>query len=146
MAGSDSGNAMTEIALALAMAFFAIMILTMVSMGGQGRSTEHQQAKTSPEQMRLLAPEDDQKDDGKGDARVLQARDLIIFANGRFLDDELQPLDPARMTAMKDPVLAVPPSLSLGEAMAVKVRLDLAGLTVTTLNQQWLDAIKEHEK
>jgi hypothetical protein len=107
---------------------------------------EHQQAKTSPEQMRLLAPEDDQKDDGKGDARVLQARDLIIFANGRFLDDELQPLDPARMAAMKDPVLAVPPSLSLGEAMAVKVRLDLAGLTVTTLNQQWLDAIKEHEK
>ena len=32
MTVSSSGNAMTEVALALAMAFFSIMILTMVSM------------------------------------------------------------------------------------------------------------------
>ena len=54
MMGSDSGNAMTEIALALAMAFFAIMILTMVSMGSQDRVIQVNQIKTTSEQIRLL--------------------------------------------------------------------------------------------
>ncbi|MEK9673064.1 MAG: hypothetical protein VW268_11270 [Rhodospirillaceae bacterium] len=33
MDGSHYGNAMTEIALVLAMAFFSLMVLTLVSMG-----------------------------------------------------------------------------------------------------------------
>ena len=33
MNDSTAGNAMTEIALALAMAFFSIMVLSMISMG-----------------------------------------------------------------------------------------------------------------
>ena len=40
MSGNDGGNAMTEIALALAMAFFAIMILTMVSMSAGNSSSK----------------------------------------------------------------------------------------------------------
>ena len=103
---------MTEIALALAMAFFAIMILTLVSMSGQDRVIQVNQIKTTSEQIRLLAPEG-QASQGKGKARVLQARDLIIFTGGRFFDDKLQPLDRARMAAMKEPVLAVAPRLSL---------------------------------
>ncbi len=145
MMGSDSGNAMTEIALALAMAFFAIMILTMVSMDGQDRVIQVNQIKTTSEQIRLLATEG-QASQGKGKARVLQARDLIIFTGGRFFDDKLQPLDRARMAAMKEPVLTVAPRLSLAEVLAAKVRLALPDLTVTTLNQHWLDAIKEHRK
>jgi hypothetical protein len=145
MAGGDCGNAMTEIALALAMAFFAIMILTMVSMGGQGRATQVTQTIATPNQIRLLAPEG-QTSQGRGAARVLQARDLIIFTDGRFFDDKLRPLDPNRMAAMKAPVLAVAPSLSLAAVMAAKARLALPDLTVTTLNQHWLDAIKEHRQ
>jgi len=30
--------------------------------------------------------------------------------------------------------------------MAAKDRLSLPGLTVTTLNRQWLDALKEHHE
>ncbi|MBL6929462.1 MAG: hypothetical protein ISR44_09855 [Rhodospirillales bacterium] len=38
MEDTGYGNAMTEIALALAMAFFSIMVLTMISMGvGEGK-------------------------------------------------------------------------------------------------------------
>lgn len=50
------------------------------------------------------------------------------------------------MAAMKEPVLAVAPRLSLAEVLAAKARLPLPDLTVTTLNQHWLDAIKEHRK
>ena len=38
METTSSGNAMTEIALALAMAFFSIMVLTMISMGTTGEN------------------------------------------------------------------------------------------------------------
>lgn len=55
MAGSDSGNAMTEIALALAMAFFAIVILTMVLMDWQGQ-VKDAGAETASDAMRVLAP------------------------------------------------------------------------------------------
>ena len=50
------------------------------------------------------------------------------------------------MAAMKEPVLAVAPRLSLAEVLAAKARLALPDLTVTTLNQNLLDAIKEHRK
>ena len=155
MAGSDSGNAMTEIALALAMAFFAIMILTMVSMGGKGSAgaadrtdaAARSEANFPPDGLRLL-PSVKQAaavQNGK-DARVLEPHHLIIFSGGRFLDDKLQPLDATKMAAMSQPVLAVPPELSMAEVMAAKVRLAMPDLTVTTLNRHWLEAIKEHEK
>ncbi|MBT4487964.1 MAG: hypothetical protein HOK30_15155 [Rhodospirillaceae bacterium] len=152
MAGSDSGNAMTEIALALAMAFFAIMILTMVSMGGQGGQPKGSAAaKTMSDPMRLAAPADqkaaaEDAEESQQDTRVVQPRQLIIFSSGRFLDDKLQTFNPADMTAMTRPVLAVSPDLSLAEVMAAKNRLALPNVTVTILNRHWLDAIKEHEK
>ena len=37
--GTEPGSAMTEVALALAMAFFALMLLTMLSMGAGAPST-----------------------------------------------------------------------------------------------------------
>ncbi len=155
MVGSDSGNAMTEIALALAMAFFAIMILTMVSMGGKGSAAVTDRADAAsrsdlnppPDGLRLLpsAKQAATVQNGR-DARVLEPHQLIIFSGGRFLDDKLQPLDAAKIAAMSQPVLAVPPEMSLAEAMAAKGRLALPNLTVTTLNRHWLEAIKEHQK
>jgi hypothetical protein len=152
MTGIDGGNAMTEIALALAMAFFAIMILTMVSMGGGQSGAAAQMARKTNSGMpaaglRMLPSGD--KEAAKTDAgatRVIKPRQLIIFSGGRFLDDKLQLLDRAAMTAMTRPVLAVSPELSMARVMAAKKRLALPGLTVTTLNQHWLEAIREHEK
>lgn len=154
MAVNDSGNAMTEIALALAMAFFAIMILTMVSMGQAGQAGGSQPgamalkiAKVPANNLRLVRSSEDQT--GRKDApdtRTVAPRQLIIFSSGRFLDEQLQPLDAVVMAAMTQPVLAVPPDLSLAEVIAVKGRLALPKLTITTLTQPWLDALKEHEK
>ena len=153
MSGNDGGNAMTEIALALAMAFFAIMILTMVSMGGGGPAgvvtptTPKSSVKTPPDGLRLLPPASHATGRlNAGDTRVVPARQLIIYSGGRFLDEKLQPLEAAAMNAMAKPVLAVSPELSLAQVMAAKDRLSLPALTVTILNRQWLAAIKEHHK
>jgi hypothetical protein len=155
MVGNDGGNAMTEIALALAMAFFAIMILTMVSMGGKGSEFVAGRPAMAPRPimerlpagLRLLPsltrPAADRRD---GDERMVKPHQVIIFDGGGFLDDRLQPLDSARMAAMAQPVLAVPAELSLSQVMALKSRLDLPDLTITTLDRRWLAAIKEQQE
>ena len=81
-----------------------------------------------------------------GELKQAFLQQLIIFNHGAFLDSKLRPLDRAGMAAMTEPVLAVPPDLSLAQVLAVKARLALAGLTVTILDKHWLAAIKEHEK
>jgi len=110
MTGNDGGNAMTEIALALAMAFFAIMILTMVSMGGGTAGvatpeTAKPSIKTPSNGLRLLPPASQATARANaGDARVVQPRQLIILSGGRFLNEKLQPLAPAAMRSMAKPV------------------------------------------
>ncbi len=152
MTGNDGGNAMTEIALALAMAFFAIMILTMVSMGGGqfGASTNMVRKANGAmptDGLRMLPPDNGPSaKTGAGATREIKPHELIIFNGGRFLDDKLQVIKPDAMAAMTRPVLAVSPELSMAQVMAARKRLALPGLTVTTLNQQWIEAIKEHEK
>ncbi len=147
MAASDGGNAMTEIALALAMAFFAIMILTMVSMGGQGRANDAIPVKSVRQPLQVL-PSASQAD-GKGEdgKEIVPAPgQLVILVGGQFLDDQLRPLAPQAVSAMEHPVLAVTPETSLAQVMSAKDRLDHPDLTVTTLDQHWIDAIKEIAK
>lgn len=152
MTGNDGGNAMTEIALALAMAFFAIMILTMVSMGGgqSGAATKivpKSNGAMATEGLRML-PSDNRApaQTDAGATRKIKPQQLIIFSGGRFLNDKLQVIKREAMMAMIRPVLAVSPDLSMAQVMAARKRLALPGLTVTTLNQQWIEALREHEK
>ena len=125
---------MTEIALALAMAFFAIMILTLVSMSGQDRVIQVNQIKTTSEQIWLLAPEG-QASQGKGKARVLQARDLIIIYRRALLRRQTaapgsRPHGRHEGTRSGGRAPSFPGGGAGGEG-----RLALPDLTVTTLNQ-----------
>ncbi|MDP6816345.1 MAG: diversity-generating retroelement protein Avd [Alphaproteobacteria bacterium] len=119
----DSGNAMTEIALALAMAFFAIMILTMVSMGAGGSV---QTTQAAPEIAMLLpsatvAANDNgpaAANDNAAPATTIAAKRIVVFADDQFFNAALQPIEPAAAANMDQPVLAVSPDLSIAEVMA----------------------------
>jgi hypothetical protein len=144
MTGGDSGNAMTEIALALAMAFFAIMILTMVSMGAGGPATT---ALAAPDITRLVpSTQPASTEKTSAPARKIEPRQIVVFALGRFFDAALKPLDPAAVADMDQPVLAVPPDLTFAQVMAAKRRLPVPDITVTGLDPRWLQSLKEIRK
>ena len=140
MTGGSSGNAMTEIALALAMAFFAIMVLTMVSMGagGSAKSTPAGSAPT-----RVVPSTAEVNPDDKDPASSITPEQIVIFANGRFYDGQLKPTTPSAVGQMDRPVLAVSSDLTLDQVLAAKRLLPVHDITVTTLNPNWKSALKE---
>lgn len=134
MEDNGYGNAMTEIALALAMAFFSIMVLTMISMGvGDG--------KTDATAGAMLAPP---KSETAPAATVSpQAEDLIlVYYQGRYLDTSLNPVDPAGVRAAGRVILALEPTLPTREAVAARARIDVRDLVVTVLDDRWLTTLR----
>jgi len=79
---------------------------------------------------------------------------LVIFHQGRFLDAELRPLDPALLSSPGASsgatagskgapiVLAIAPDLSLAEAMDARAGIDRDDVVVATLDRRWLQALQ----
>lgn len=130
--GAQDG-AMTEVALALAMGFFSIMVLTLVSMGG-GRG-----AAPTYEAIRLVQTAPD------GPAAVQPTRDdvIVLFDGARFLDTDLQPLDPATLAGdgARRIVLAVDPAARLADVAAARARIASANVVIANLDAGWRAAI-----
>ena len=129
-----SGNAMTEIALALAMGFFSIMVLTMVSMGaGSGD-------RSSAVAAQLAAP----RADDQAAAVVTQTEEdiILIYHGGRLMSRDLEPVVAADIPTGRRIILAVDPDISMNEAIRVRASLAAADLVVSTLDERWLQRLE----
>ncbi len=130
MHDGSQGNAMTEVALALAMGFFSILVLTMVSMGaGHGGASpavatllKAVPAVAGPARSVTLGPEDT----------------IVVYHDGRFFDTELEPVEPGAIAAGGRVVLALDPGLSLSEALRAQARIAAPDLVVSVLDERWL--------
>ena len=125
---------MTEVALALAMGFFSIMVLTLVSMGGGAGEAR------SYEAIRLVQTAPDRP------TSVLPTRDdrIIIFDGARYLDTDLNPVDPASLKDLGERriVLAVDPDVRLADVMAARDRISAVNLVIANLDDRWRSAIE----
>ena len=140
-------NALAEIALALAMAFFSIMILTMVSMGAGSPSSAIKSAQAElPPGVALRASKSQQSANQTAGAGTASREKLLIYYGGRFYDGQMKPTDPAGFAGETDVVLAVPPDLSITEAISLQRRLSAENFVVTSLSEEWLSALKEKVK
>lgn len=128
---------MTEVALALAMGFFSLLVLTMVSMGaGTASGTSAQTAVLTP----ASSP-----DSGKGAMPVDPDDVIVIYHRGGFLDPSLEPVEPSGIDTSKRVVLAFAPDVPLAEAMKARARIDAEQLVVSTLDDRWLSALARHD-
>ncbi len=139
-------SAMTEIALALAMGFFSIMVLTIISMGS-GSSP----AGKKIQNIALVAPVNStDQAPGFENSRNHRTQKIIIFDGKRFLDTKLRPIDIATINSTggsKDvvTVLAMPPEISIKAAMEAKGQLKVDNLVVSHLNDAWLNALRSRK-
>jgi hypothetical protein len=142
MGDTHYGNAMTEVALALAMAFFSIMILTMVSMGAVHGAKE--QDRTSPVQNSIsakLAP--NAGPESKSAAAPTGDDTLLIYHAGQFFDSDLNPADPANLPSGNRVILALSPETEMAEALQARARIQTENLIVSILNAEWLEALRQ---
>ncbi len=136
----SQNNAMAECALALAMAFFSIMVLTMVSMGA-GFASDPAGMPPAGERIsiRPSTPSDQPATARKAGDRAT----IVIHYRGQFYNDSLAPLSPDAIPSDGPTILAIDPALSVADAIAVRQRIPNPDLTVTTLDDRWLEALKE---
>ena len=131
---SNQGNAMTEIALALAMGFFSLMVLTMISMGA-GKSDIPSVAAA------FLAPSIPAAADA---ATVAPSSEdmIVVYHGGRFFDRDLKPVDPSAIATTGRVLLALDPALPMAEAMTARTRINVENLVVSTLDDRWLTTLR----
>jgi len=143
MSDTTQTNAMAEIALALAMGFFSIMVLTMVSMGS-GMVTQTTQANIKGDPI-AIAKTAEKMDDEEiaGEQAQVKPDNLVIFHNGQFWDHNLKPTSAATISGRDKVVLAVNPNLSMSATMAARQKITSKDITVVVLNDTWLNALKE---
>ena len=143
MSGGAQENAMTEIALAMAMGFFSVMVLTAMSMGVSVPVAKSQPQR--PDRAMISAViADSGSARGTGSVDKLTNKDvLVVFDGRRFLGRDLKPFDLTTIDATKRVVLAVTPDLSMAQAIEARRKIAASRLVITTLDGNWRRALQE---
>jgi len=128
-------SAMTEIALALAMGFFSIMVLTLLSMGVEGTPKDKTQGV-------ILAPSTAPAERNTGVLETSKQDLIIIFDGQQFLGTDMKVIDPSEITLPDQRViLALDPSLTLKQAMEARAQIKSNNLVASNLDQKWIRAL-----
>ena len=139
MDDGPAGHAMTEIALALAMGFFCLMVLALVSTRTPGGDGPAPGIRTAAVEALATAPT------GTAAEAMRPSDHLVVFHGGRFLGADRRPVDPAIIEAPAPDggrlVLAVDPALPMAEVLAARRRFAADELVVTPLDAAWLAAL-----
>ena len=131
MNSNYSHNPLTEVALALSMAFFAIMVLAIFALSQkQFKSIESDKISINSKSSIIK----DKKD---------KKRILVFYHNKNFYDQNLKIWRLENQGKQTDKyTLAVPKEMSVKELFEIKKIFQGLDLQVAEQNQQWNDALK----
>lgn len=136
--GNDShANAMTEVALALAMGIFSILVLALVSMGvGFSAGSEAFIPAAEGIEFRQSFP-------GQATVGAAHKGMVLMHHRGRFYDAELALVDPSGLPSDEELVIAIDPTATATEAVTLTTRFAGRNVVITTLTPEWLQTLKE---
>lgn len=140
---SSQNNAMTEVALALAMGFFSIMVLTLVSMSvDTSKSTpDSLKQKDVPNTLAVPLAQNASSKNRPGMMKPAPEDMIVIFDGQRFLDTTLKPVNPAGINTSARIILAVDPNVRLDRALAARAQLASRNVIVSSLDKRWQAAL-----
>ena len=126
-----SHNPLTEVALALSMAFFAIMVLTIFAL------SQKQFKSVESDKISINSKSSINKD------KKEKKRILVFYHNKNFYDQNLKIWRLENQGKQTDKyTLAVPKEMSVKELFEIKKIFQGLDLQVAEQNQQWNDALK----
>ncbi|MEM7224219.1 MAG: hypothetical protein AAF495_14650 [Pseudomonadota bacterium] len=138
MYDGSEGNAMTEVALALAMGFFSILVLALVSMGA-GSGVASSERDTATTLLSLVVSETS----AQPVAQLNSDDQIVIVHRGALLDAELKPLEPRNLDAAKRVVLAIDPTAPIDQALEAFNQVGRPDAVVAALDQRWRETLSQ---
>ena len=146
---ASQNNALVEIALALAMVFFTIMVLAMVSMSVSSKHVNIDNGtygkNTAGMDVHPSSPSSDVPPDADGVNHIF-ADEIIIYFAGKFFDADLRQISETEIQRKSPKFLAVDPKIPTEEAVNIRKKFISKSLAVTLLNGEWLKILKEKSR
>ena len=124
----DTENPLTEVALALSMAFFSLMVLMLFAITNSSSGSAQQTVKV----------------DGPTSNEIKkESPTFLIFFNGKYFDETLQFAKPGNQDKEKPLFLAVMPDLDVRSMMDAMQKVNHPSPEVITLSQDWIRALSQ---
>jgi len=128
---NDGANPLAEVALALAMAFFSLMILMLFAMVNAPKADA---TDVGPATMEMAVESRDPPPDN-------EERHLVIFTDGGFFDENLNRLDPAAIDPAQPVILAVSQQMPISRITDFQRRYPDLTIESAELTPDWEERI-----
>ena len=124
----DTENPLTEVALALSMAFFSLMVLMLFAITNSSSGSPQQTVKV----------------DGPTSNEIKkESPTFLIFFNGKYFDETLELAKPGDQDKEKPLFLAVMPDLDVRSMMDAMQKINHPSPEVITLSNEWIRALSQ---
>ena len=124
---NDGANPLAEVALALAMAFFSLMILMLFAMVNAPKIED---MKAEPTTVEMTA-------DSRNQPNNEDERQLVIYSTNGFFDEELNTLNPAEIDPAIPVILAVSDQMAISRITGFQRQYPDLRLEIAELTPQW---------
>lgn len=128
---NDGANPLAEVALALAMAFFSLMILMLFAMVNAPKADA---TDVGPATVEMAVESRDPPPDN-------EERHLVIFTDGGFFDEDLNRLDPAAIDPAQPVILAVSQQMPISRITGFQRRYPDLTIEIAELTPDWQERI-----
>lgn len=125
MLSDEGGNPLAEVALALSMAFFSLMILMLVAV-----------LNSAPTNQQIKIGND-------GTSPTSEKMDLFVYSGGQLYDKNLTRLNVVALPADQKILLAVDPQLELSAVLEIVGKVGHQNLQITKLDAAWQARLKD---
>lgn len=143
-AQDQSTQAMTEVSLALSMAFFSLLLVTLISIGiPESMDAEQIKPVTVPEF--VLTETSLSAKDTQAENEIL-APQYIFYFDSKFYDQHLQDVEMSKLNTMQKLVIAMPTDTDVSQALALQKQFSSFDLSLTIMDDKWRTAFEDSMK
>ena len=124
---NDGANPLAEVALALAMAFFSLMILMLFAMVNAPKIKD---MKAGPTTVEMTV-------DSRNQPNNEDERQLVIYSTSGFFDEQLNRLNPAEIDPAVPVILAVSDQMAISRITGFQRQYPDLKLEIAELTPEW---------
>ena len=143
-AQDQSTQAMTEVSLALSMAFFSLLLVALISIGvPESADAEQIKAVTVPEFVLTETSSSAKNTQAENEALATQ---YIFYFDSKFYDQHLKDVAISKLNTMQKLVIAMPTDTDVSQALALQKQFRGFDLSLTIMDDKWRAAFEESMK